>query len=60
VITRLEARTRLEQMMLKIGRGLVLDRESILLVLALIAGHLSIVSENPPFAPVQIVSALGT
>jgi hypothetical protein len=38
-------------MMLKIGRRLVLDREPVLLVLAPFAGHLSIVSEKPPFAP---------
>jgi hypothetical protein len=47
-------------MMLKIVRGLVLDREPVLLVLAPFSGHLSIVSEKPPFGPVQIVSVSGT
>jgi hypothetical protein len=59
VITLLKARTRLEQMMLEIGRGLVLDGEPVLLVFAPFAGHLSIIEEGPPFVSVQIVSAFG-
>jgi hypothetical protein len=46
-------------MMLKIGRGLVLDREPVLQVLATFAGHFSIVSGKPPFVLVKIVSAFG-
>jgi hypothetical protein len=43
VINLLKVRTRLEQMMLEIGRGLGLDGEPVLLVVAQSAGHLSII-----------------
>jgi hypothetical protein len=59
LIILLKCRSRLEQMMLEIGRGLVLHSEPVPLVFAPFAGHLSMTEEKPPFVFVQIVSACG-